>query len=286
MSNLKKILAKLPFWEPIHLAFEKFLFSKGNHEKIQKFLLRLHPNKNASTLKDPIFIVGCPHSGTSLMLAILDSHPNIHGIGYESYLFFKRSFLKIPTFNKWNRETLKAKKNRWVEKTPEHISKINKILGYYPNGKVLLLIRDGRDVAWSIKKRIGDFSEGINWWIRWNDSGKPYWDNSNVLVIKYENLVGETESTLKSIFSFLNESFDERVLDYNKKERSWFYKDGKPEKNEPSRDNQGAFRNWQINQPIFDGRGRWIKNLSAEEIEYFSAKAGEKMFEFGYNLEK
>jgi hypothetical protein len=38
---------------------------------------------------NPVFIVGCGHSGTTLILRILAEHKNLHVIDYESDIFNK-----------------------------------------------------------------------------------------------------------------------------------------------------------------------------------------------------
>ena len=37
-------------------------------------------------------------------------------------------------------------------------------------------------------------------------------------------------------------------------------------------------RNWQVNQPLFDGSGRWREEMSIEEKKLFKAK-GQKLLE-------
>lgn len=41
-------------------------------------------------------------------------------------------------------------------------------------------------------------------------------------------------------------------------------------------------RNWQINQPLFDGRGRWNTDMTPTEKSIFKAKAQEYLVQFGY----
>jgi HEPN domain-containing protein len=42
-------------------------------------------------------------------------------------------------------------------------------------------------------------------------------------------------------------------------------------------------RNWQINQPIFDGRGRWLAEMTEAEKEQFKNSPAQAMLEqFGY----
>src|SRR5262245_59984782 len=66
--------------------------------------------------RPPIVIAGCGHSGTTLLLSILDAHSASHGIPYEAKLGksegeeFRR---KTALFDKL---TIAAGKARWVEK--------------------------------------------------------------------------------------------------------------------------------------------------------------------------
>jgi hypothetical protein len=41
------------------------------------------------------------------------------------------------------------------------------------------------------------------------------------------------------------------------------------------------YRSWQINQPVFDGRGSW-KAMSDEELSFVTSIAGSMLVEFGY----
>ena len=55
------------------------------------------------------------------MLAILDHHPSIYGIDYESNIFLNARPLAPPlriikSFQKWGRSCLEANKKRWAKK--------------------------------------------------------------------------------------------------------------------------------------------------------------------------
>ncbi|PSO85475.1 MAG: hypothetical protein BRC45_04015 [Cyanobacteria bacterium QS_5_48_63] len=95
----------------------------------------------------------------------------------------------IKSFKKWRRSCLEANKKRWAEKTPRHILHLPKIFFCYPNCRVIIMLRDGRDVAFSIKDRTGNVEQGISRWVNDNLAGFPYWDDTRVKVIKYKNLV-------------------------------------------------------------------------------------------------
>ncbi len=229
----------------------------------------------------PVFIVGCGHSGTSILLVILGSHSRIYAIPYESYIARRdnpRRFQKA--LKRFNRLTISAGKRRWVEKTPIHIHHIGKILKWCPDARILLMIRDGRDVACSIQSRFGNLEKGIRRWIEDNLAGKEYWGNPNVYVVKYEDLVSDFEFTVRNILSFLNEEYEGGMKDYYKIPKKWYSrKMTKPLTTMGKKHEQ--YRNWQINQPLFDGRGRW-KKMSTEELSLVNGMANEMLIEFGY----
>ncbi len=229
----------------------------------------------------PIFIVGCGHSGTSLLLAILGVHPKIHAVSHESGValgenerFFKKSL------DQFDRRAIAAGKCRWVEKTPRHIFHIAKILRWRPGAKIILIIRDGRDVAWSIKQRTGNLEEGITRWCRDNQAGKAHWGNQDVYVLKYEDLITDFEATLKGVLSFLGEEYYGEMKNYDQTPKKWYSrKIEKPQS--PFGSNHEQYRNWQINQPLFDGRAQW-KRMTDEELVLIHNIAGPMLAEFGY----
>ena len=123
------------------------------------------------------------------------------------------------------------------------------------------MLRDGRDVVCSLKHRTNynSFEDRLERWIYDNMAGLPYWKHSNIMVVKYEDLIEKTTKTLKDIFDFLGEQYTEQVLKYHQQEKCWYHtKIIKPEK-VLTQDEHHQLRNWQINQPLYDGRGRWLK---------------------------
>jgi hypothetical protein len=229
----------------------------------------------------PVFIVGCGHSGTSLLLAILGTHSRIFAIPYESEIAFtddQKIFQK--ELEKFDKMTILAGKNRWVEKTPRHIRYIGKILNWRPDARILIIVRDGRDVACSIRERLGSLEDGIKRWVSDNLLGKEYWSNPNVNVVKYEDLVSDFEHTIRGILKFLDEDYEDGMKEYYKIPRKW-YSDKITKPPTPSGKDHAQYRNWQINQPLFDGRGQW-KELSEKELSLINDVAGKMLAELGY----
>jgi len=174
-------------------------------------------------------------------------------------------------------------KARWVEKTPKHIYRLNEIFQYFPDGKILLLLRDGRDVACSIQDRRGNLEAGIDRWIKDNQAGQKFWNHPNVYLVRYENLVIDFEKTVRSVIDFVGEQFEDSLCSYYKSPRYFFtYRIESP----PNAfgENHEIYRNWQINQPLFDGRGKW-QRLTKEEKQLIKDKAGEMLIKYGYTTD-
>ena len=239
--------------------------------------------KNPPKIKNPIFIVGCGHSGTSILLKILGHHPLLHSTKYETQVFYKNHNDLVQTINQFEKECFSSKKLRYVEKTPKHIYKLNNIFQLLPESKILLMLRDGRDVACSIKARGKEFNIGLYRWINDNLEGYKYCKDSRVFVVKYEDLVQKTEVTLNNVFNFLGEQYTDKVLKYHEKKQNWFgtSKLIRPEQITCIEEHKNL-RNWQVNQPIFDGSGRWKKDMNYEEKQIFKEVAQKYLECFGY----
>ncbi|MEE2730010.1 MAG: sulfotransferase [Pseudomonadota bacterium] len=233
--------------------------------------------------RPPIFIVGCGHSGTSLLLAILGGHPRIYAVPYESKILLKGKEKKFKQgMLEFDKSTVIAGKRRWVEKTPRHILHINEILNWCEGAKIILILRDGKDVAYSIKQRTGDLEKGIRRWCDDNVAGKRFWNHPDVHLLRYEDLVTDFESSIQGVLSFIGEEYIPEIKDYHKTPKKWFSAViSKPES--AFGENHSQYRNWQINQPLFDGRGRW-EALSEEELSRIDEIAGPVLVEFGYSL--
>jgi len=130
---------------------------------------------------------------------------------------------------------------------------MGKILELCPNAKILLLLKDGRDVAFSIRDRTGSIETGIRRWVEDNPAGRDFWSHPSVYVFTYESLIECFESTVKGVLDFLGEEYENGVKAYHKSPR--YYYSNKNEKPETAfGKNHDQYCNWQINQPLFDGK--------------------------------
>lgn len=226
--------------------------------------------------KNPIFVVGCGHSGTTLLLRIIGSHPQIHAILDESAVFAKKRLFRLREFDL---EAFRNNKKRWIEKTPIHIHRIDRIFKNRPNAKVVIIIRDGRDVADSIRARKGSLEEGVKRWVVDNVAGEKWWSDPRVMKVKYENLIEDFQGQAKKVLDFLGEDYSEDVADYHQKLRHPM--DAVCPETVANQDHL-KYRMWQVSQPLFDGRGRWVSNFSESDKVVFKAMAGEMLIRYGY----
>jgi hypothetical protein len=176
-------------------------------------------------------------------------------------------------------------KIRWGEKTPKNVLHLDYIFKHFPNTKFIHMIRDGRDVACSLrhfpKRRIENgkiiplntanpLDECIERWVHDVTIGRNWQGHSGYAELKYEDLVFKTEESLIKLFSFLEEPYDERVLTYY-------------EVNGPTRDVQKFPQNIEATKPMFDSAiGRWNDEFTDQDKKLFKGIGGDLLIELGY----
>jgi len=229
----------------------------------------------------PVFLVGFSHSGTSISLAVLGAHSRLHAIPFESKILVKKNRATFDrALKRFDKRAIAAGKHRWIEKSPHHIDFLEELLDWSPDAQVVFVIRDGRDVAASLKKRTGNLKRAIENWTKSNRNSQVFWNHPRVHLFKYEDLITDFDTTLRQITDFLGEEFEPEMRNYHETPRKFYsLKIQKPEN--AFGKNHTLHRNWQINQPLFDGRGRW-KSLSADEIDLLDDVAGDFLSELGY----
>ena len=205
----------------------------------------------------PIFVVGAPRSGTTLMRSIIDAHPNICCPVWETGIFEKLATIvngdiklhleKSPNFPmkrsdllQWCQRSVEdlmhclvseIGKPRWAEKTPAHVFHIDLIHEIFPQAQFIHMIRNGRDVVRSLQNMLFG-PRDIRWstkrWIESVQAGRVSGEKlpkGQYLEIRYEDLLRNPEQILKQLCEFVREPWMPQMLDFHKPENnSWHLK--------------------------------------------------------------
>ena len=208
---------------------------------------------NEDIIKNPIFIIGCGHSGTTLFNKLLGHHSNIYSLKDESYIFINNNLThddKIYIFKLWTMLSKKMGKKRWVEKTPKHVNHIDDIYNFFPDAKIIVLTRNGRAVSSSIKERDGTFIGGINRWLEDNLEWIQNKNKDKFLVIKYEDIIRNTEDTFRNVCDFIDEEYEDLSNTNNNIENIDLLPVNEGEL--INGELHANLRKWQINQLLYD----------------------------------
>jgi Sulfotransferase family len=232
-------------------------------------------------LKTVCFICGCGHSGTSLIANMLAGHPRVYIPLRETGIFLGSPGEALAGYQHLAKEAGSAGKDVLLEKTARHIEGLELLRQIVPRAKLLIPVRDGRDVAASIARRIdGGLAEGTQRWIGDNLRVLPERERPGVHVFRYENLIASPQHTLGRICAFLGIEYTAALLDFHQQQRLWF---GERDIKLVQPTAHEAFRNWQINQQLFDGRGKWRNEYQDEDMFRFREEPARSiMAAFGY----
>jgi hypothetical protein len=185
----------------------------------------------------------------------------------------------------------KQRKPRYGEKTPgncEHLRAIGELL---PEAHFIHVIRDGRDVALSLRPMW--FAPGTDiptlatYWRRLVLSARSAAQNTRAYMeVRYEDVVRETESTIRSICRFINLDFDREMLSYwlrtperLKEHKTRVRNDGSIIVTHEQRLGQQALT---LRPPERQRVFRWKQDMTRNEQDLFLRHAGDLLEELGY----
>ncbi len=200
---------------------------------------------NKDTSIRPIFIVGMPRSGTSLVEQIIASHAKVHGAGeLETMTRIVKpiiSNLNNSALSKNNIQsihdeylgaltTLNVSENIITDKMPRNFQWVGFILSAFPNAKIIHLNRNPIAVCWSNYKHYFS-SSGNGYAYNLNDLEEFYglyadlmsfWNErfpDNIYNFCYEDLVENQESETRKLLKFCDLEWDEQCLNFHKTKR-------------------------------------------------------------------
>ncbi len=262
-----------------------------------------HPRERSDA--ECVVIGGCGRSGTTLLREMLSRHPSIacgpeSGVlcsfpnpkrlattwdmerseiermiaGASSVVGFAERF-----FGEYARRQGKA---RWGDKTPGNVRQFGRLLALFPKGRFIHVLRDGRDVACSLRThprqtiRKGEVIErriskpiepGVRLWLKDAGAGLALRGHPRVIEVRYEDLVEEPERTCRAMCDFLEEEFHPAMLE------------GGASRGETGR----LLNNPNAGDAVSPrSRERWRRDMSPDDRRRFHAIAGELLVAAGY----
>ena len=212
--------------------------------------------RTITQIKYPVFIIGCGHTGTSILLSILGNHSKVYTVPNESYLFFENIKNIQKTLCLWIYQSKSSKKEVILEKTPSHVHCIESIRKIFPRSKFIFIIRDCRDTVLSLVKRGFELNESVRRWVNENSVIANHKYDPNTLEIKYESLVSDKENYFQIICKLIGVPFEKEILNNNNRTKS-FYSHFQKIDSLPKESDHMERRNFQINQNLTDYSGNW-----------------------------
>lgn len=162
---------------------------------------------------EPILVVGCGRSGTTLLLSMLGAHPQLLALAEETYAFYPFPFRLAGLLDELSHQ-VEGSWSRWCEKTPKHVRAIPEIVAAFEGHvKIIHLVRDGRNVVTSHHPNAAErYYVSPERWVA--DVGAGWVNKQHTLLVRYEDLVQQPRQTLDVICEYLNLPFDERLLTF------------------------------------------------------------------------
>jgi tetratricopeptide (TPR) repeat protein len=217
----------------------------------------------------PVFIVGMPRSGTSLVEQIAASHSKVFGAGELEDISRIAAVVQAPgreiPADQLDPDPIRRLADgylahlravgggaaRIIDKMPDNVFYLGLIALLFPAARIILCQRDARDTCLSCYFHL--FTDRNIFTYDLADCGRQFLEVDRLathwlrelalemLVIDYEALVADLEGESRRLIQFLGLDWEPACLDFHKTERPVF---------------TGSF--WQVRQPIFTRSvGRW-----------------------------
>jgi len=246
----------------------------------QEFFAGFGPRGSQS--KQPVFIVGMPRSGTSLIEQILASHPRVNGAGELRFIEQASrtrvalypdlvSTLDAPALEAIAESYLKNLRGRGgnirhiTDKYPANFLHIGFIRLLFPKAKIIHCRRNAVDTCLSIYFQ--DFATANLYANRLEDIGSYYqcyqrlmdhWMEQGselLLTVDYEALTADLEGQVRTMVEWLELEWDPACLDYTSNRRA-----------------VSTLSRWQVRQPVYQSsveRWRRYENHLGVLLELF-----------------
>jgi len=236
-----------------------------------------------SSIQDPIFILGLPRSGSTLIEQILASHSKVEGTTeLQNIIALSRKIankttandpshypgalreIKTEDFKKMGEAYISNTRSQritskpfFIDKMPNNFSHIGLIHLILPNAKIIDARRNPMDCCYSCYKQLFGSGQGFSY--SFNRIGNYYldylrlmshWDQTlpkKIHRVTYEDMVSNTESEIRKLLDYCGLEFEENCLNFYNNKRAV---------RTPSSE--------QVRQPIYDSGLKYWKNFEDE----------------------
>lgn len=219
--------------------YKKYFIEKNiNNYKISSF--------NKSDIIKPVFLVGFPRSGTTLLDSILRSHSNIEVLEEKPFVstirdkFFKSNKNLINSLEKLDSQQILSIQTEYlnllniekkflsnnkiiIDKFPLNIIEIGFIKRIFPNSKFIIALRHPCDAILScftsnfkINEGMANFYDLKSAAFLYNEVFLLFNHYRNIFdidffMIKYEDVVKDFKPTIKNLINFLNLNWEDNL---------------------------------------------------------------------------
>jgi len=261
---------------------KKYVFDKDKHEQqindiIKTFDAEFFSQRQGwgNQSRIPVFIVGMPRSGTTLVEQILSTHTELYGAGelefmqqqvrYLSENNDKQSISHAGTTRQLNQQQVKQQADNYlrdlqklqpeskgiVDKLPGNYLRLGLIRLLFPQARIIHCRRDPMDTCWSCFQQ--NFEKGLSFSNNLKNLGFAYlnyirliehWHktlSTEILDINYEQLIENPADQSRRLLQYCGLKWDPAVLDYHQQVRP-----------------VSSASQWQVRQPLYKTSiGRW-----------------------------
>jgi Flp pilus assembly protein TadD len=220
---------------------------RGMIERVERIAPEAWRSETASDHRAPVFLIGFPRSGTTLLDQILSSHSRMICLEEREYLsvalaevFSTAAKIDAPhTLS--GAEIERARAAYWravresntvtddqivIDKLPLNIVVLPLIKAIFPDAKIILALRDPRDVVLSCYQQQFGMNVGMAQFLEL-DRAAAYYDVVMQLMdvcrarlalqlheVRYEDVVTDLEASARGLAAFLGAPFDPAMLRY------------------------------------------------------------------------
>jgi hypothetical protein len=185
-------------------------------------------------------------------------------------------------------------KPRWGDKTPGYVREMLRIEHVLPEAHFIHLIRDGRDVALSVL--------GMDWGPDTVEGAARRWRKRvlrgreqaarlpHYIEVRYEDLILDTEPTLRRVCEYLELDFDPAMLRYYERAEERLAEKARDLYRGPDRPAVSAEHRLRSHAlakepPKADRVYRWREKMTPEQRAEFEAEAADLLADLGYEVE-